>query len=169
MHSFILKRDKNAIFSNRATIQYAVITIFQLNKVSLLIINTHIIYVNVEIIIILSKIIKTFFTVCSEGKECSNRQKKNCCKLIAVSQTNDSSFSLNSALYCSFNSYASRGKSSNRMFLNNSILTFLKYVTFLVPIEILHFLKYTRVSKPLQLVIQMNVIFGKHFLYSDFV
>lgn len=95
--------------------------------------------------------------------------KKKCCKLIAISQTNDSSFSLNSAVYCSFNNYASRGKSSNRMFLNNSILTFLKYVTFLVPIEILHFLKYTRVSKPLQLVIQMNVIFDKHFLYSDFV
>lgn len=77
MHSFILKRDKNANFSNRATIQYAVITIFQLTKVSLFIINTHKIYVNVEIIIILSKIIKTFFTVCSEGKEChSNRQKK---------------------------------------------------------------------------------------------
>lgn len=30
MHSFILKRDKNAIFSKRATIQYAVITICQL-------------------------------------------------------------------------------------------------------------------------------------------
>lgn len=94
---------------------------------------------------------------------------KKCCKLIALIQINDSSFSLNSAPYCSFNNYASRGKSSNRMFLNNSILTFLKYVTFLVPIEILHFLKYTRVSKPIQLMIQMNVIFDKHFLYIDFV
>lgn len=53
MHSFILKRDKTAIFSNRATIQYAFITMCQLKNVSLLIINTHIIYVNVEIIITL--------------------------------------------------------------------------------------------------------------------